>query len=49
MTTMTDGQRARVIVMMTTTTGGVVAGMVAGTAIRKGIPKRHAAAAGNLR
>jgi hypothetical protein len=47
-TTMTGGHRARVIAMMTTTTGGVVAGMAAGTAIRKGIPRRHAAAVGSL-
>src|SRR5207253_4839678 len=47
-TTMTGGHRARVIAMMTTTTGGVGAGMAAGTAIRKGIPRRHAAAVGSL-
>jgi len=47
-TTMIGGHRARVIAMKTTTTGGVVARMAAGTAIRKGIPRRHAAAVGSL-
>ena len=38
------GRRAT---MTTMTIGAAVAGMAAGTAIRKGTPRRHAAAAGN--
>jgi hypothetical protein len=48
--TMKAGSRAHGHATMTMrVTGAAAAGMVAGTAIRKAIPKRHVAVAGNLR
>jgi len=48
--TMRAGSPARgLVTMMTMTTGAAAAGMAAGTAIRKDIPRRHGGVAGNLR
>ena len=47
--TMKAGSPARGLVTMTRMIGAAAADTAAGTAIRKAIPRRHAAVAGNLR